>query len=276
MIDSGSQDNIVIFAKLAGARIFEISLQKFNYGLTRDFVISQANTEHVILMVQDAIPADFNMLETLLLALMENETVAGVYSRQIPQENADVITKRNLNTWLTGRTVREVRSIPYEGWYESLSSMDKYHFCNFDNVCSAIKKSVWKIESFGDVKFGEDIDWAERVLKRSYKIIFEPSSSVVHSHSRSLKYEYKRTYVCHRKLYRMFGLHLVRNLKELLKSWIHASSTDIIYILQYENRLIPKIKMILKVPFLNFLSVLAQYQAVKNVIRGVSKPISGV
>jgi rhamnosyltransferase len=177
---------------------------------------------------------------------------------------------------LTGRTEREVRFIPHDGWYEALPPMEKYLFCNFDNVCSAIKKSIWQQESFGKVNFGEDIDWAERVLKRGYQIVYEPQATVIHSHNRPMSYEYKRTYVCHRKLYAMFGLHLVPNIRGIWRPWLCASCTDIVYILQNEDRPVQKMQMLFKAPILNLLSVLGQYRAVRDTIAGVSSSVKGV
>jgi len=275
VVDSGSEDDTVAMAKQAGAKVFEIAPHEFNHGATRDYGIAQANSEYVILIVQDAIPNDANLLQTLLSSL-EDAAVAGVYARQIPQPDADVLTKRNLNGWLTGRTQSETRFVPYNGWYEALSPMEKYLFCNFDNVCSAIKKSVWQQECFGKVNFGEDIDWAERVLKCGYRIVYESQAAVIHSHNRPLSYEYKRTYVCHRKLYAMFGLHLVPSIKGVWRSWLYASSADMVYIFQNEKRLVQKMQMLFKAPILNLFSVFSQYQAVQDEIQNVSNSAKGV
>lgn len=275
VVDSGSQDDTVVMAKQVGAKVIEILPHEFNHGVTRDYGISLARSEYVILMVQDAVPFDSNLLEVLLHSLKE-AAVAGVYARQIPQPDADVLTKRNLNGWLTGRSQREVRFIPYEGWYEALPPMEKYFFCNFDNVCSAIKKSVWQQERFGKVNFGEDIDWAERVLKRGYKIVYEPLAAVIHSHNRPMSYEYKRTYVGHRKLYAMFGLHSIPNIKEIWRSWKDDSNADVVYILQNEHQLAQKIRMLFKAPILNLLNIFAQYQAVQDEIKGVSSSVKEV
>jgi rhamnosyltransferase len=275
VIDSGSKDDTVAMAKKAGAKVFAIEPHEFNHGATRDFGISQTSSEYIILTVQDAIPDDTNMLQTLLSAL-EDTAVAGVYARQIPQPDADVLTRRNLNGWLTGRTQSETRFVPYDGWYEALPPMEKYLFCNFDNVCSAIKKSVWQLECFGKINFGEDIDWAQRVLRRGYKIVYEAQTAVVHSHNRPLSYEYKRTYVCHRKLYVMFGLHLVPTLKGIWRSWLYASGKDMLYILHNENQVPQKIHMLCKAPILNLLGVLAQYRAVQDEINDVSHEVKGV
>lgn len=275
IVDSGSQDDTVDMARQVGAKVVEILPHEFNHGATRDFGISLARSEYVILMVQDAVPFNSNLLQVLLHSLKE-AAVAGVYARQIPQPDADVLTKRNLNGWLTGRTQREVRFISYEGWYEALPPMEKYFFCNFDNVCSAIKKSVWQQEHFGKVNFGEDIDWAERVLKRGYQIVYEPQAAVIHSHDRPMSYEYKRTYVGHRKLYALFGLHLVPSIKRIGLSWLYASGADVMYILQHEHRLLQKIQMLFKAPVLNLLSIFAQYQAVQDENKGVFSSVKDV
>jgi glycosyltransferase involved in cell wall biosynthesis len=275
IIDSGSTDDTCAIAAGAGARIFRIAPDEFNHGTARDFGISMATNEFIILMVQDAIPHDKYMLERLV-EVLSREQVGGVYARQIPRRSADIITRRNLDSWLTGRLESETRSLSCLDWYEALSPMKKYFFCNFDNVCSGIRKSAWEQESFGKIAFGEDIDWAERILKRGYKITYEPAAAVVHSHQRSVWYEYKRTYICHRKLYRQFGLHLVPSLKGIFKSWSHCTGKDIMYIFKNEKRHFQAIKMSFKMIITNFLSAIGQYKAAQDEMHGIKKKIKGV
>ena len=267
VVDSGSEDDTVKLAREAGARVITIPPQEFNHGATRDLGVLHAKNEHVVLMVQDALPANPYMLEALVSALSDKQ-VAGAYCRQVPRPEADVLTKRNLNGWRTGGCEREVRSIPSLPWYEALSPMQRYLFCNFDNVCSAVNKSAWKQEPFGLVEFGEDIAWAERVLKRGHTIIFEPSAIVIHSHNRGLRYEYDRTYICHRSLYRLFRVHLVPSLRSLALSWLASSLFDIVYVARSEKRLQAGLLLVLRVPALNFLSALAQYRAAQDEICG--------
>lgn len=276
VIDSGSQDDTVALAKQAGANVFEILPEEFNHGATRDYGISLASSDYIILTVQDALPVDNQLLQHLVTAL-QGENVAGAYARQLPQIDADVLTKRNLNGWLTGRLERETRFIPHEGWYEALPAVEKYFFCNFDNVCSALKKSIWQQQPFGNSAFGEDIDWAKRVLLRGYHIVYEPQAAVIHSHDRPMSYEYKRTYVCHRKLHALFGLHLVPRLRGAWRSWLYANMMDWQYVLRSnEPRLVEKTRLLLKVPILNLLSLLGQYQAVQDEINGTNHTIKGI
>ena len=275
VIDSGSTDETISIARSAGAMVHSIPANEFNHGSTRDFGISRASSNYVILMVQDALPNNNLLIERLLSALAE-EGVAGAYARQLPQPTADVITKRNLNAWLTAGRERKVKAIKCLDWYESLPPMEKYLFCNFDNVCSAIDRRVWKEEPFGSVNFGEDIDWAERVLKRKLKIVYEPGAVVVHSHDRSLIYEYKRTYMCHRFLYRRFGLHLVPSLRGVWWVWLRSSTSDILFIARKEKLTPPKILAILMAPATNLVAAIAQHRAVRDEIRGIEEKVQGV
>jgi len=275
VIDSGSTDHTVAVARAAGAKVIEIPPGEFNHGATRDLGISLATSEFVVLMVQDAVADSPSMLETMLQQFSDQE-VAGVYARQIPQLEADILTKRNLNNWLTGRMDREIRKMKSIEWYESLPAMEKYFFCNFDNVCSAIRKTAWQEQKFGVIGFGEDIDWAERVLKTGHKIVYEPAAAVVHSHDRPMSYEYKRTYVCHRKLYQQFKLHLVPSFNGIFRSWLYSTMQDAKYISAQQASIFTKLALWIKVPILNFLSAIAQYRAARDESVGYMRKIEGV
>ncbi|MBL8645363.1 MAG: hypothetical protein JNK21_15630, partial [Rhodospirillaceae bacterium] len=233
------------------------------------------STDRVVLTVQDAIPANEHVLARLV-ACLEDASVAGAYARQIPQPDADEITKRNLNAWLTGRRQREVRKLAGLGQFDAFSPMEKYLFCNFDNVCSIIRKSVWEAEKFGSINFGEDIDWAERVLKAGHAVVYEPEATVVHSHDRPLAYEYKRTYVCHRKLYGQFGLHVVASAWRVPGAWIRTALADMAYVLGVRLRWTKKLKLLLKIPVLDALQVVGQYQGARDEQQGREKTVRGV
>jgi rhamnosyltransferase len=225
--------------------------------------------------VQDAVPADDRLLESIVREF-DDAQVAGVYARQIPRPEADLLTKRNLTGWLTGRMEREERQMKSLAWYEALSPMEKYLFCNFDNVCSAVRKAVWDTHKFGRINFGEDIDWAERVLKSGHKLVYQPSAAVVHSHDRPISYEYKRTYVCHRKLYQQFQLRLVPSLKGIHRSWAYSTLTDVRYIAAQPAPLAEKVKLWTRTPVLNLFSAYAQYRAASDEAAGRDRHVRGV
>lgn len=275
IVDSGSTDGTVETARAAGAKCFTIPPAEFNHGATRDFAISQTSTDCIVLTVQDAIPNDPHMIEKLVAAL-EDKTVAGVYGRQIPQPDADVVTARNLNAHFTARLKREVRSLPIPQAFEAMTPVERYMLCNFDNVCSALRKSIWENDKFGRINFGEDIDYAERVLKRGHKIVYEPAAAVIHSHDRPMSYEYKRTYLCHRKLYLQYELDIAPTVLRTIAGWISGTWGDLVYIVRTEMRWREKISLMLKMPILNFLRGAATYMAVRDEKAGTVKVVRGV
>ena len=166
-------------------------------------------------MTQDAVPADNHLIKCLVKPFSDT-LIAGTYARQIPRKDADILTKRNLNRWLTGGSEPCVNWIHDRKVYDKMNPFEKYMFCNFDNVCSAIRKSVWRKIPFQKTFFGEDIAWGKSVLEAGWKIAYEPSAKVIHSHNRSFSYEYKRTYMCHQKLFKLFGLRTVPNRRALM------------------------------------------------------------
>lgn len=275
VVDSGSTDGTQEAARRVGAKVVEIPPADFNHGATRDYGISLASCEIVVLMVQDAVPNDQHLLDALLMPF-DDPKVAGVYARQIPQPDADPLTRRKLDNWLTARPEREVKSVVSPAWYESLPPIEKYFFCNFDNVCSAIRKAAWQEHRFGNVGFGEDIDWAERVLKAGFSIVYEPNAAVVHSHDRPIAYEYKRTYVCHRKLYRQFGLQLVPSMRGIFGSWLSSTGQDFFFVASQHEPLSTKFKLWIKSPVLNLLGAFAQYRAAKDEAAGRVRAVAGV
>jgi rhamnosyltransferase len=275
VVDSGSTDDTVAVARAAGAKCWTVAPADFDHGATRDLAIAQASHNRVILTVQDAVPSDGHLIARLLAAL-DQDGVAGVYAHQIPRPDADVITKRNLHIHLTGRRKRHVTRITDHAAYSEMSPMQKYALCNFDNVCAAIRKDVWEQEPFGPCEFGEDIDWAQRALKRGFKIVYEPTAAVVHSHDRPMGYEYKRTYVCHRKLYSLFGVAVTPTLTTALQGWLHSTLRDALYIARTEKRWPAKLGLISKAPALNFLRVLAQYRAVRDESTGTARAVQGI
>jgi len=190
-IDSGSIDDTISTAKHFGAVVKSIPPEDFNHGLTRNLGISIASGEIIIIMSQDACPGDQYLVKNFVNAFTDPQ-IAGAYARQVPRQDADILTKRNLNNWLTGRKTEEIRWIQDWDAYRKFTPMQKHRFYNFDNVCSAIRKSVWETIPFRANDFGEDIDWSQQVLESGWKIAYWPYAYVIHSHKRSFRYDYYR------------------------------------------------------------------------------------
>ncbi len=258
IVDSGSSDDTAAIARKHGANIISIDPAQFNHGLTRNLAIENTSGEIVVFLTQDAVPGDTQLVRNLI-KVFDDPLVAGVYGRQVPRPEADVLTRRNLNKWLTGRMKPEISFISDLSNYCSMTPYERYQFCNFDNVCSAIRRSVWNEIHFQASEFAEDIDWSKRVLEAGWKIAYEPTAYVMHSHERSVSYEFKRTYLCHRKLYRLFGLRVAPSWVNLTLPVVCSIWGDWLYVAKYETDFRKCIFLWTKIPILNSAMAYAQY-----------------
>ena len=275
VIDSGSTDGTIDAATKAGCKILRVAPREFNHGATRNRAIEATSGEFVVLMTQDAEPADKFLLWSIIRPFSD-ETVAGVFARQSPRPDADPITKRNLNSWVTGRLQQERKSVASADALQSLSPMDQLILCTFDNVCSAIRRDVWLREPFGVMKFGEDIEWSKRVLSSGWAIAYEPQAHVIHSHDRSVNYEYKRSYLCHHTLYRLFRLQTVPTFRNACKAVVHGTLMDWRHVYREEMPLTKKSALMLRVPFMTVAGVYGQYRGARDARCGQEKSVRGV
>jgi rhamnosyltransferase len=271
--DSGSTDDTVPLLHEFGAHVTEIPASEFNHGLTRNQAIAASRSPLVVLLTQDAVPADIHWLEALLEPFRDGE-VAGSYARQIPRADADALTRRHLEAWVTGSLERRVQRLPDRTTYLRLHPMARYQICVFDDVCSAIRRSVWERIPYDWAYFGEDLDWGKKVLEAGHSIVYTPAAAVVHSHDRSVWYEYKRTYVCHRRLYELFGLRTVPTFRDALRNALAAAPRDAAYAWRHERGLRRRAGLALRAPLLALLSSLAQWRGAAD--ERLTRPLPAV
>ena len=257
--DSGSTDGTVDLLVRAGARVTEIPSSEFNHGLTRNQAIASSQGDLVVLLTQDAVPANDRWLDSLL-APFENDEVAGVYARQIPHPDADVLTRRNLEQWVVGNLERREQRITDHTSYLRLHPMERYKLCCFDDVCSALRRSVWERIPYEWAYFAEDLDWGKKAIEAGWTLVYEPEAAVVHSHDRSVWYEYKRTYLCHRRLYELFGLRTVPRLVDALRNAARGGLADAAFAWREERGLRQRLELTLRAPLLALLANLAQWR----------------
>lgn len=275
IVDSGSTDDTLGIAQTHGACIYAIPPDEFNHGATRDFGIGLARHEIVVLMTQDATPGDPCLLANLAHAF-NDPTVGGAYARQVARPEADCLTRRNLEMAFTGRLTSEIRSLPAAETFESLSPFERYALCNFDNVCSAVRRSAWQAIPFGKVSFAEDIVWSRRALLAGWKIAYVAESYVIHSHDRPLRYQYQRTYLTHRKLHEEYGLTTVPTLRYALYAIYCTIRSDWRHAWHHEPSRRRRFPLLLQIPLLACASVLGQYVGAHDEQQGRGRSYAGI
>ncbi len=178
VVDSGSLDGSADRARSFGARVHEISPREFHHGHTRNLGAELARGETLVFTSQDAYAASNSWLATLTAPLLRNDTVAGVYGRQLPHEDARP-PERYFLDFLYGPEPRAQRL----DCDEDLS----FEVTLFSNVNSAIPRRVWEAFSFADdIVMSEDQEWSRRVLFAGLTIVYEPDAAVHHSHAYSV------------------------------------------------------------------------------------------
>lgn len=223
VIDSGSSDGTAEAAEAAGAKMLRIDKRQFNHGRARNLAIAAAGGEVLAMLTQDAEPRDAQWLSALVAAFAD-PSVAGAYSRQVPRPACSPLLRWRLEQWSAGRTQRVVQALASPEEYERLAPLERLARCAFDDVSSAVRRSVWERLPFEERRFGEDVAWAKRVLLAGHRIVFEPAAVVVHSHELSTWYEFRRIYADHANLKELFGVHTIPTRGALWRAFRHQQA----------------------------------------------------
>ena len=259
VIDSGSTDGTLDAVRRHPARLVEIPPQSFNHGGTRNLGAQQAQGEFVAFLTQDANPADEQWLSSMDAAF-DDPDVAGPFRRQLPKADAHVHTRRGLAHWVAGQGQRQVKRMPPPQIYAQMLPFDRYLLAAFDDVSSCLRRRTWEQLPYAEVAFGEDIDWAQRALEAGHAVVYEPASRVYHSHNRPPWYEFRRLYLDHQNLYRLFGLETVPTLPAAVVSLFRAWGGYSLYVLASNASLGEKLKLLMTyVPLIVPAQVFGQY-----------------
>ena len=132
--------------------------------------------------------------------------------------DASAIARHYLERWSAASATPRIQAVSDFASFAALDPRARFELCIFDNVCSCIRRSVWKQHPFHATPIGEDVEWAREVLLAGHRIAYVPEAQVVHSHDRSARYELARTYVLHRRLYELFGLRTIPTLSGLARA----------------------------------------------------------
>ncbi len=221
IIDSGSQDQTRDICFKYPVRLIEISPEEFNHGETRNLAVCEANpsSQFIVYLSQDALPKDEFWLGNLLAPMMADPQVAGTFSRHVPRPGASPMLVRQLTTrWQTGGEQRLVKQMPTSiEEYEA----NQFFYIYFSNTSSAIRREIWQKFPFRQVNFAEDAEWADRVLRAGYKIVFEPSSIVIHSHDYSTLEQFRQNVDHTHAMVELFNPGEIRSLWYWLRAFLN-------------------------------------------------------
>ncbi len=184
IVDSSSTDDTPKVAAQYGAKVLPVVRNDFNHGKTRNLGIFHAKSEIVVLLTQDALPADNFCLENLVTPLQDPQ-IAASFGRQVPRPDASPAENfTRLFNYPETPIVKGREDLPELGI--------KTFF--FSNVCSAIKTKEFKeLGGFPEnIIMFEDLIFAAKAILKGYKIAYVPEAKVWHSHKSSLIQQFRR------------------------------------------------------------------------------------
>ncbi len=183
LVDSGSTDQTSeIAARHPTVRVIDI--QEFSHGRSRNLGVQAATGDIVVLMSQDAKPANSQWLASLIAPIGQDNVVA-TCARQVPRRDATPMEEFYLQkNFPSGNAVR----------YESLPGQHiGLRDVFFSNVSSAALRKVLLENPFDEsLIMGEDQKFTKTILTAGYATMYVPSSVVIHSHRFSLLETFRR------------------------------------------------------------------------------------
>lgn len=195
VIDSASTDRTLEIVSTFPVKLFNIKVEDFGHGKTRNFGARLAKGKYLVYLTQDAIPFNEKWLENLIRNF-EDKDVAGAYSRNIPRPDCDPFEARYILTgWGPKKEVKSIRD--YKNYKKLVF---------FSNTSSCLRKDIWAKFPFDDTLVQtEDQAWSKAVLEAGYKIVYDPDSAVIHSHSNSMEVLFKKYFdagTAHMKIFK--------------------------------------------------------------------------
>lgn len=234
LIDSGSSDGTLrIVANYPEVRLHEIPAEEFGHGRTRNLGAKMARGEFLVYIPQDATPIGEDWLRRLLQPFSD-PAVAGVYSRQLPRNEANAMEAFFLGEIYPAPPARRKLR---EGDQLTLSH------CFFSTASGAIRAALWKTHPFReDVVVSEDQAWASEVMRAGHTIVYEPASGVLHSHQLSILGVFRRNFDAGYSIWQIYagktGIPLLTAIKRLAREAVfvlrQANMNDRLRFIPYE------------------------------------------
>ncbi len=185
--DSSSSDMTVDICKRNGAKVWSISQKDFDHGGTRSFLAEKASGDIVVFFTQDATPVTRDALSLLVKPLLENETCACSYGRQLPRHdahwNASYLRKFNYPDTSSVTTFSDRDRVGLKTIFTS-NSFAAYN-----------RDLLLEVGCFKNgLIFGEDTCTVGRLLEAGYANAYVSDAAVYHSHNYSMAEEFCRSF----------------------------------------------------------------------------------
>ena len=174
--------------KLSDAmEVHHLTKEEFDHGGTRARAAELSDSDVMVFMTQDAMPADRELLAELLKALDQEENIAAAYARQLPNAECSFVERYT-----------RAFNYPDTSLVKTKADLDKYGIKTFfcSNVCAAYKKDIYEKQG-GFVRrtiFNEDMIYTGGLIQAGYGIAYAAEARVIHSHNYNCMQQFHRNF----------------------------------------------------------------------------------
>lgn len=185
VVDSESEDGTLDIAKRHSlVKPIAIARKDFNHGSTRHEAFLMTEGEYVCFLTQDAVPANDHYLESIVDPMEGDPDIALVSGRQLPKPDA-----RKFEQLVRGFNYPDEPNVRDAGDVETLGI--KAFFAS--DACSAYRRSAYlETGGFPTVNTNEDMLMAAMLIFAGWKVAYEPSATVLHSHNLTPSEQFRR------------------------------------------------------------------------------------
>lgn len=176
-----------ILERFGNIEVRHLKSREFDHAGTRREAVKYSNADIFACMTQDALPADKNLIGSLVAALTGESGIAAAYARQLARPDCREIERftRKFN-YPDEPSVKSAEDIKRLGI--------KTFFCS--NVCAAYDRAIY--EELGGFErraiFNEDMIFAGHAVKAGKKIAYAADAIVVHSHNFTCMQQFHRNF----------------------------------------------------------------------------------
>ncbi|MDD7402497.1 MAG: glycosyltransferase [Butyribacter sp.] len=167
-------------------KVYPIQKKEFDHGKTRDYGIRLSEADYVLLMTQDAIPADSHVIEQLLEGFQQ-EKAGIVYGRQLARKDADILEQ-----------MARLHNYPENSMLKTKADLERMGIQTYFNsdVCAMYDRNLYlALGGFSyPTIFNEDMIMASKFIQADYSVYYAADAKVIHSHSYNCRQQFVRSF----------------------------------------------------------------------------------
>ena len=186
VVDSGSTDATLTIASRFKVKILHIKSEDFSFGRSLNIGCSEAKGDIIIFASAHVYPL-YDDWVSKIIEPFKDSSIGIVYGKQRGNDLTKFSEHQVFKKWFPRNNTVSNESI----------------FCN--NANAAIRKSIWTKIPYNEILTGlEDIDWAKKINEKSFKIVYQNESTVIHVHEESfmqIQNRYRREAIAFKAIY---------------------------------------------------------------------------